>query len=164
MLSVIKSWTIHNIFDTTDRIQEIEEKKHSDSDEEKKHSDSDEEKKHSDSDEEKKHSDNWREETFWFRVLLTIHHNPVLDLSPGLLQNQCNGCHMWCRACLPFRSTWIHTGFSRGSCCSIFSVLCSILYIIDCPFVLFLWTLHSLSFLDLLLLITNLLSSNFSFP
>ena len=47
------------------------------------------------------------------------------------------------------------------SCCTIFSCLCSVLQIVLCPFVTFL-TLYCLSF-DLLLLITNLVSLNFSY-
>jgi len=40
--------------------------------------------------------------------------------------------------------------------------LCSVLWIIACPFVFFIWPLCCLSF-DLRLLITHLVSSNFSF-
>jgi hypothetical protein len=51
--------------------------------------------------------------------------------------------------------------FSGDSCCSIVSFLCSVLYIVVCP--LFLLTLCCLSFSDLRLLITTLVSSNFSY-
>ena len=45
--------------------------------------------------------------------------------------------------------------------CPIFSFLFSFLYIIVCHFVLFLWPLYCLSFFDLRLLITPLVSSTF---
>jgi hypothetical protein len=45
---------------------------------------------------------------------------------------------MWSRNCLPFRCTWFHPRFLVCSCCSIFSFLCNVLYVIVCPFVLFL--------------------------
>jgi hypothetical protein len=49
-------------------------------------------------------------------------------------------------------------GFQWGSCCSIFSFLCSY-----CPFVnLFLLAMHCLCFFDLRRLIVSLVSSNFS--
>ena len=54
-------------------------------------------------------------------------------------------------------------GFYRGSCCSIVSFLCSALYIIGYPYVLLpLWSLCGL-FSYIWLLITPLVSSNFSF-
>jgi len=34
-----------------------------------------------------------------------------------------DGCHEWSRNCLPFRSTWVRTGFSWGSCYPIFSFM-----------------------------------------
>ena len=43
-------------------------------------------------------------------------------------------CHLWGRNCLPFRSNYIHSWLLVGSCCSIFSFLCSVLKIIVCPF------------------------------
>jgi hypothetical protein len=46
-----------------------------------------------------------------------------------------------------------------GSCCSIFSILCSFCRSL---FVFFVWSLHCLSF-DLRLLVTPLVSSNFSY-
>jgi len=46
---------------------------------------------------------------------------------------------MWSWDCLCVRSHWVHTLFLAWvSCCSIFSFLCSFLYIIVCHFVLFL--------------------------
>jgi hypothetical protein len=47
---------------------------------------------------------------------------------------QHDGCHLWGRNCLPFRSNYIHSWLLVGSCCSIFSFLCSVLKIIVCPF------------------------------
>ena len=46
-------------------------------------------------------------------------------------------------------------------CCSIFSCLCSVLYIVVCPVVIFVWPLYCLSFSDLWFLITPLVYSNF---
>ena len=42
--------------------------------------------------------------------------------------------------------------FLSGSCCSIFSFIYSVLYIIVFPFVFFLWPFHCVSFFDLQLL------------
>jgi len=42
----------------------------------------------------------------------------------------------------PFRSTWITPGFLWASCCSIFAVFCSSLFIV---FVSFFWPLYCLS-------------------
>jgi hypothetical protein len=51
-----------------------------------------------------------------------------------------------------------------GSCCSIFSLLSNILWIVVCPFIIFLlYILCCLSFFDLRILITPLVSSNSSY-
>ena len=49
--------------------------------------------------------------------------------------------HQWSMNCLPFLSTWVHLRFSWGSCYSILSFLCTILQIVVCPFVLFLFAI-----------------------
>ena len=67
---------------------------------------------------------------------------------------------MWRRNCLPIRSTWVHPCFWWGSCCSIFSFLWYIsLYVL---LSLFFWPLCCLSVFDQRLMITPLISSNFS--
>jgi len=65
--------------------------------------------------------------------------------------------------CSPFRSTRVHPGYLRGSCCSIFSFLCRNLLIVVCLFVLFLLTIVFSVFFDIQILITPLVSSNFSY-
>ena len=73
------------------------------------------------------------------------------------------------RNCLHFWGTWIHPQFSVGMCYSIFRFLCSVLWIIDCPFPFghcivcssVFWPLYCLSFDLRLHLITPLVSSNF---
>jgi hypothetical protein len=78
------------------------------------------------------------------------------------LSSMYDGCHMWSRNSLPFRSTRFHPGFSvvrvarslvfcAMSCISLFF---SLLY--------FCWPLGYLSFFDLWLIFTPLVSSNFS--
>jgi len=62
--------------------------------------------------------------------------------------------------CLPLRSTWIHTRFS-GIPVARSLVFCVVFCI--SLFVLFLWPLYCVSFLDLCLLITPLVSSNPSY-
>ena len=57
----------------------------------------------------------------------------------------------WSMNCLPFQNICVHPGSKWDSCCSIFSLLCSVLHFIVCPVVLF---FIILSFLDLRLLIT----------
>ena len=52
-------------------------------------------------------------------------------------------------------------GFHWGSCCSIFSFLCNVLQMVVC-LCLFLWPLCCLPFFGLRLLISPLVSSNFS--
>ena len=47
----------------------------------------------------------------------------------------------WSRNCLPFSRIWGHLRFQLGSCCSIFSFLCSVLHINVWAFVLFLVTI-----------------------
>ena len=42
---------------------------------------------------------------------------------------------------LPFGNSWVQIWFQWGSCCSIFSFLCIVLYIIVCPLVNFLLTI-----------------------
>ena len=77
----------------------------------------------------------------------TINHvNPVRDL-----------CY-WSRNCLPFRSTWIHPRFSVGSCYLILILCVCFVYrcLSFCPF--FIWPLYFLSFFDLRILITHLIS------
>ena len=64
-------------------------------------------------------------------VILTDVNGAILDFTK------------WSRACSPIRSTWVHSrffGFYWGSCYSIFSFMCNALYlyIVVCPFVLFL--------------------------
>jgi len=61
----------------------------------------------------------------------------------------------------PFRSTWIPLRVVR-SCYLIIGFLWSVLWIIVCPLFLFFWSLHCQFFFDLRLLITPLVSSNFS--
>ena len=56
--------------------------------------------------------------------------------------------------CSPFRSTRVHPGYLRDSCCSIFSFLCRILLIIVCLFVLFLLTILFSVFFNIQILIT----------
>ena len=69
---------------------------------------------------------------------------------------------MWRRNCLPIRSTWVHPCFWWGSCCSIFSFLrYRSLYVLLSRFF---WPLCCLSVFDQRLMITPLISSNFSKP
>ena len=49
---------------------------------------------------------------------------------------------LWIRKCYSFQSTWVHARFLMGSCCSIFSFLCSVLLIVVCPFTLFLLEMY----------------------
>ena len=76
------------------------------------------------------------------------------QLNPGLIVIILN--------CLLFRSTWVHPRFLVGSCCLIFSFLCSVLLIIVCTFVPF-WPLYCLFFFDLRIMIIPLVSSSFSY-
>jgi len=69
------------------------------------------------------------------------------------LFNVHDGCHYWSRNCLPF-PVFI-PGFQWGSCCSILSFLCNVLYIVVCPFVLFL--------LAIVLSVLRFTDSNYSF-
>ena len=62
-----------------------------------------------------------------------------------------------------FEPPGITSGFLWGSCYSILSFMCSVLQIVTCPFVLFFWLLRCLSFFDLRILITPLVSSNSSY-
>ena len=54
-------------------------------------------------------------------------------------------------------------GFQSGSCYSIFSFLCSVLQIVVVFLYFFFWLLRCLSFIDLWILITTLVTSNSSF-
>jgi hypothetical protein len=69
-----------------------------------------------------------------------------------------DGCHNWNRNCWPFRRSWIYLRLFVGLCCLIFSFLCSLLWTIVSLFVLFLWALYCLSFCNLWLLITPVVS------
>jgi len=69
---------------------------------------------------------------------------------------------MCSRNCLLFRSTWVLSCLLVGSCCSTFSFMCSVLYIIClflCPFPFL--PLYCLSYLNLRLTITSLVCSYF---
>ena len=54
-------------------------------------------------------------------------------------------CQLLTHNFLPFRSTWVqHLFFNWGSCCSIFSFLCSVLWIVVCGFFLLVIVLSAL--------------------
>ena len=58
--------------------------------------------------------------------------------------------------CLSFRSIWVYSrGFQFGSCCSIFSFLCNVLFIIVYHFVIFIVVI-------VLIVLRRFASSNFS--
>ena len=67
---------------------------------------------------------------------------------------------MWSKNCLPLDSTWVHPSlFVRFV---LFYLLFSVYWFVDRCLSFFFWPLHCLSF-DLRLLITPLVSSNFSY-
>ena len=64
----------------------------------------------------------------------------------GLALLSHDGCHWWNRNYQPSRSTRVHSGIWWGLCCSIFSFLSIVWFIIVCPFGAFsFWSLHCLS-------------------
>jgi len=73
------------------------------------------------------------------------------DFSLGLQQEQHDECHMWSRNCLPFRNTWVNIWF--------FVELVLLDLQFRCSFCGFLFVLS----FDLYLLITPLVSSNWSY-
>ena len=88
-------------------------------------------------------------------------HNPVLSSFMTYYRvcsksSTCGAGNAYPLAALEFTPC-----FQRGSCCSIFSLMCSVFYIIVCLFLFF--PLYCLSFFDLRLLTTSLVSSNHSY-
>ena len=72
-----------------------------------------------------------------------------------LTSGHIDGCHMWSRNCLPFRSTWLNPCFCgvRVVRCLVFNVMfCRSLFV---PLYFFFWSLCCLSF-DAWILITSL--------
>ena len=69
----------------------------------------------------------------------------IHDISPCLCKEKHYRCHMWNRNCFPFMNTSAHPDFLWGSCCSIFSFLCSAFYITLCPIVFFFWQSYLVS-------------------
>ena len=76
-----------------------------------------------------------------YHLSLPVNHKVITYVIPehtGFLQHeQHDECHMWCRICLSFRSTWDYPQFLVGSCCLFFSFICYIMCTIVCLFVFF---------------------------
>ena len=88
---------------------------------------------------------------------------PACTITNGLIyiQQIFDGCHYWSRNCLSFRSTWVHPQFLEWGHVTQSLVLCvmfcrSLFVLLSFLF----WPLCCLSFFDLQILITPLVSSN----
>ena len=80
----------------------------------------------------------------------TKYRNEGETRQPG---NDLDGCHYWSRNCLPFQNTRVHPRIYYG-----FVLLEIIVFFVS----FFIWSLHCLSFLDLRLVDTLLVSSTIS--